>query len=106
MPLEALVVEPPSSDDRQILSARAGRDDDGSVAFDFRPGAVDPNFAGSFFHAKELGAVFMSLFADFLSGPQRHQHELHLVRSVENTAKIRILLGHFFNVTDEAFHGD
>jgi hypothetical protein len=86
--------------------ARAGWDDDGSVALDFRPGTVDPNFATSFLHAKELSSVFMSLFADFLSGPERHQHELHLVRSVENTAKIRILLGHLFNVADEAFHGD
>ena len=48
----------------------------------------------------------MSLFPDFLSGSERHQHELHLVRSVENTAKIRILLGHLFNLANKAFHGD
>lgn len=44
-------------------------------------------FATSFLHAKELSSVFMGLFANFLSGPERHQHELHLVRSVENAAK-------------------
>ena len=85
---------------------RTGWNDNGGVAFDFRLGALDPYFAGSFLYPKELGSVLMDLFADFLSGPQRHQHKLHLGRSVENTAKIRILLGHLFNVADEAFHGD
>jgi hypothetical protein len=50
------------------VMSRASRDDNGSVAFDLRPGAVDPNFATSFLHPKELGPVLVSFFADFLSG--------------------------------------
>jgi hypothetical protein len=54
------------------VMSRAGRDDDCGVAFDFCLGAIDPNFTTSFLHSKELGPVFMNLFADFFSGAQRH----------------------------------
>src|SRR3546814_18269829 len=53
---------------------------------------------------EELVAVLMHLFADLFAGFQRHQHQLQVLPSIEDTAEILILDSPRLDIVDIDFH--
>jgi hypothetical protein len=71
---------------------RARGHDDGMIFLHLRANAVDHNLAFALLDAEELVAVIVHLLANLVARLQRHQHELHLLAGVEDTAEIAVLL--------------
>src|SRR5690606_36099949 len=84
--------------------ARASGHDHGHVGLDLAHDTVNPDFAMSFLHAKELISIVMHFFPDLLAGLKRHQDELHVSARVENAAKIGVRLRQFFDIFNKSAH--
>ena len=84
-----------------MIRARAGTSD-GEARADRRPHAVQHRFAGPVLDAEEL-VELVDFGADLFAWRQRHQHELAMLRCVENPAEVVVADGQSFDVLYEAF---
>ena len=81
-----------------------GGNDDAVVGLHgmYRP--VDSNLAAASFETKELVAIVVDLFADFLAWFQRHQNKLEVLACVKHLPKEIVFFSQLLNVVRKAMH--
>ena len=80
------------------------RNNDTVIRFHFVGHVIYPHFAFTGFDTEKLVTIIMDLFADIITGLNRHHNQLQALTRIENTAKIVVLFRQLFNVVYKTLH--